>query len=74
MKKNNQYLLIINPFSGNKKGKNIGYNIQKKFKQYSLSLSTIITEYPGHIRELLQKVDSKKWRLDSILEDSKLVI
>ena len=56
--KNDTSLLIINPVSGKKHGKNSINFLIRYFKNYNINPKTFFTEYKGHVREYLQKIDN----------------
>ena len=58
---NNHILVIINPFSGKKKGKKIIPNIQSALKKYALTFDINITKYANHAKEIVANLDANKY-------------
>ena len=56
--KNDSFLLIINPVSGNKHDKSKINFLINYFKNYNINPKIFVTEYKGHAREYLQKIEN----------------
>ena len=56
--KSDSFLLIINPVSGNRHGKSKIDFLINYFKNHNINPKTFVTEYKGHTREYLQKIEN----------------
>ena len=68
-----KHIILVNPVSGNHKGKKHGIIVNKLLKKYNIKSKLIISEYPGHLTKIVKKFSSKeKCRFYSIGGDGTL--
>ena len=52
-----EYLLIINPISGNKSGKQWGNKIKELLQQKLFSIDTLYTQYKNHATNIINNIN-----------------
>ncbi len=54
-----KHYILVNPVSGNKKGKKRGITIRKLLKKYGIDATMIISKYSGNLTEIAKALSSK---------------